>query len=58
MIDPHTKGQGKDMKVEGQHSYPAAQEAVGMNETLETSFSMNFKSWEMTGSIDCHFESN
>lgn len=58
MTDPHAKGQGKDMKEEGQHSYSAAQEAVGMNKTLETSFSMNFKSWGMTGSIDCHFESN
>ena len=58
MTDPHVKGQGKDMKYERQHISPAAQGTVGMNNSLEMSFSMNFKTWEMTGSIDCHFESN
>lgn len=52
MTDPHMKGQGKDREDEGQHSYPAAQGAAGMNKTLETSFPMNFKIGVMTGSID------
>lgn len=58
MTDPPVKGQEKDMKYECQHVDPAAQGTVGMNNTLEMSFSMNLKTWETTGSIVCHFESS
>lgn len=58
MIGPYLKEQRKYMKYESQHSTPTAWGTMRMNSTVETSFSTNFKTWEMAGSIDHHFEKN
>lgn len=52
-ICPNWKGQEKYIKHK---RLPVAQGTV--NNTMETSFPMNFKTWEMTGSMDCHFENS
>lgn len=50
------EGTGEAQKIGKSTHLPPAHGAEGMNNTIEVSFSMNFKTWGMAGSIDCHFE--